>query len=135
MPDDNNCIFCRIARKEIPCHRVYEDADFLVFLDAFPIMKGQLLIIPKKHIAPYLFDLDDKLYTKIMLFTKKVAKAVDRALKPIKTGIIVEGLEVEHIHIKVYPLGEQGFKHCRPLEPKPSEQEMKEIAEKIKKAL
>jgi len=128
------CIFCKIVKGEIPSYQIYEDKDVLVFLDAFPMMKGQTLIVPKKHLTPYLFELDNKQYTALMLIAKKIAKAIDKALSPIKTGMIVEGLEVEHIHIKLYPLmTKKGFRYT--LNKKLSDKEMKDIAEKIKREL
>lgn len=118
---------------EIPVKKIYENDDILVFLDAYPIMKGQTLVIPKKHIAPYLFDIDDKTYVKLMLVAKKIAKAIDRSLKPIKTGMIVEGFELDHIHIKLFPL--KKVFDLKSSESKPSEIEMKKIAERIKKEI
>ena len=127
------CVFCKIVRGEIKSYRVYEDEEFLGFLDAFPSMNGQVLVIPKKHIAPYLFGVDDELYTKIMLVSKKVANAIDRAIKPIKTGLIIEGLEVEHVHVKLYPLFKPfGIKQ---MDSRPSEQEMEETAKKITESI
>ena len=131
----DDCIFCKIARKEIPVEMVYEDREVIVFLDAFPAVKGQTLVIPKKHIAPYLFDADDGIYTKLMLTAKKIAKAIDNAMKPIKTGMVVEGLELAHVHIKLYPLSMEGFRCLRKPIPKLSKQEMKEISTKIKNSL
>ena len=133
MTQEKDCIFCKIVKGEIPCYKIYEDDFAIIFLDAFPSMKGQTLVVPKKHLAPYMFDLDDKNYIKLMLTAKKIAKAIDKALNPIKTGLVIEGLEVEHVHIKLYPLTKQGFNFK--LKEIPSEQEMKELAEKIKKAL
>jgi len=128
-----NCIFCKIVKGEVPCDKIYEDEDAIVILDAFPTMKGQTLVVPKKHLAPSLFDLDNEIYAKLMLVAKKTANAIDKSLKPIKTGLIVEGLELDHVHIKLYPLEKEfGFKI---LEPKLSDEEMKEIAEKIKKSI
>lgn len=131
MKDD--CMFCKIVRGEIPSDKVWEDDSVFVFLDAFPSVKGQTLVIPKKHLAPWLFDLNDEIYCKLMLVAKKIAKAINKALNPIKTGLVVEGLEVEHVHIKLFPL--DGPFHFKPLDPKPSEKEMKEIAKKIKSFL
>ena len=134
MIDD--CVFCKIVRGEIPVKKIYEDEDTLVFLDAYPIMKGQTLVIPKKHIAPYLFDTDDKTYVKLMLVAKKIAKAIYKALNPIKTGLIIEGLELDHVHIKLFPLSNEGFKNIsKLLNPTPSLEEMKDIAERIKKEI
>lgn len=128
-----DCVFCKIAKGEIPTEKIYGDDEFLVILDAFPSMKGQTLVIPKKHVAPYLFDLDDEFYTKIMLFSKRIANAIDKALNPIKTGLVVEGLEVDHVHVKLYPLTKPFT--LKLLDPKPPKEEMEEIAKKIKMSL
>lgn len=129
-----DCIFCKIAKGEVSSNKIYENENFFVMLDAFPPAKGQTLIIPKKHISPYFFDVEDKLYTEALLLAKKIAKAIDRALKPVKTGLLIEGLEVDHVHIKLQPLTKEGFK-LKPLDPKPSDEELKETAEKIRGAL
>jgi histidine triad (HIT) family protein len=129
-----DCIFCKIIRKEIHAEIIYEDSNVVAFLDAFPCVEGQMLVIPKKHIG-YFIDLDDKTYSHLMLVVKKIAKAMHKTFNPIKVGIIIEGLEVEHVHVKLFPLGNKGFKdiiHCKP---KFSEKNMKEIADEVKKAL
>jgi len=133
MTDENNCIFCKIVRGEIPCYKIYEDENVIAFLDGFPSMKGQALVIPKKHLAPWLFNLDDKTYCKLMLASKKVVKAVDKAMKPLKTGLMVEGLEMEHIHIKIFPLDKTGFRNY-PQTIEVSKEEMMEICKRIKKS-
>jgi len=129
--EGEDCIFCKIVRGEIPCYKIYEDDDVMAFLDAFPSMKAQALVIPKKHLAPWLFDVDNETYCKIMLAAKKVVKAVDKAMKPLKTGLMVEGLELEHVHIKIFPLDETGFSNY-PGKIEVSKEELEEIAEKIK---
>jgi len=126
-----DCIFCKIVKGEAPAEKVYEDENVLSFLDSFPSMKGQTLVIPKKHIAPWLFDVEDEEYGKIMLAAKRVAKAVDKAMNPVKTGLIVEGLELDHVHIKIFPLSNKGFVDY-PKQISVSKEEMEEIAEKIK---
>ena len=130
-----DCIFCKIAKGEIPSLKIWEDENFLVIVDAFPILKDQLLLIPKKHIGNYLFSLDNKLYQNLMLRVKKIAKVMDKSLKPIKIGMIVEGLEVNHVHIKLIPLyNKEGF-GLKPLNPRPSENDFKELVNKIKRNL
>jgi histidine triad (HIT) family protein len=127
-----DCIFCKIVNGEIPCYKIYEDEFSLGFLDAFPSMKGQALVIPKSHIAPWLFNIEDEDYCKLMLAAKKVVRAVDKAIKPLKTGLVVEGLEVNHVHIKIFPFSRNGFKdYASRIDL--NKEEMKEIAEKIKK--
>ena len=129
-----DCIFCKIAREEIPCYKIWEDEKFLVFLDAFPSIKGQVLIVPKRHLEMSVFDLKDDFYTKIFLLAKKVAIAMQKALSPIKVGMIIEGLEIDHIHLKLYPLGEKGLV-LRPMKSPPRGEEMKKIAKIISKNL
>ena len=127
-----DCVFCKIVSGKIPCYKIWEDKDTLVFLDNFPSMLGQTLVIPKQHIAPYLFEAEDKIYSKLMLNAKKIARALDKTFKTIKTGMMVEGLQLDHVHIKLYPFITGGF-DLKPLSPKPSEKEMKEITAKIKR--
>lgn len=128
---EDECIFCKLVRGEIPCDKIYEDENVLVFLDNFPSMLGQTLVIPKKHIGSYLFNADDKTYSSLLLKVKKIAGALDKSLGAIRTGMLVEGLQVPHVHIKLYPFFNGGF-NFTPLNPKPSEKEMKKLAEKIK---
>ena len=130
-----DCIFCKIIRGEIQSEKIWEDKDYLVMLDAFPLIKGQVLVIPKKHIGSYLFDVNNEDYSNLLLIAKKVAKAIDASLKPIKTGMLVEGLEVEHVHIKLFPFFNKFGLKLKPLDIIPSKEEMRNIAEKIKKSL
>jgi histidine triad (HIT) family protein len=130
---EENCIFCRIVKGEIPAYKVYENEDVIAFLDAFPTVLGQSLVIPKKHLAPKIYELDEEIYTKIMLTSKKIASAVDKAFKPIKTGIVVEGLELDHVHVKIYPLGKDGLKALKRIEL--TKEEMQQAADKIKENL
>lgn len=96
-------IFTKIIEGEVPAHKVVEDEKHLAFLDINPSAEGHTLVVPKKEID-YLFDLSDELLTDTMLFAKKVARGIDRALEPIRTGIIVEGMEVPHAHVHLIPI-------------------------------
>ena len=78
--------------------------------------------------------MEEDSYNKLLLITKKIAKAIDESLKPVKTGLLVEGLEIDHVHVKLFPLEKEGFK-LKPIDPRPSEEELKKTAEKIKLAL
>lgn len=133
MPKED-CIFCKIARKEIPTNIVYEDKNVIAFLDSFPCVKGQTLVIPKKHVG-YFIDMPDEDFEKLMITAKKISKAIHKVTQPVKVGMIIEGLEVQHVHVKLYPLSKGGFGEIIKCNPKISDKEMKEIAEKIKKAL
>lgn len=101
---NENCIFCKIARGEIPCAKIWEDKDFLAFLDINPNTKGMSLVIPKEHYDSYVIDMADKDYSQLFLAAKKVAKLLDSKLKVKRTAMIMEGLGVNHAHIKLYPL-------------------------------
>ena len=130
-----DCIFCKIVRGETPCVKVWEDENYLAFLDAFPSMIGQVLLIPKNHLSSYAFELKDKDYSELLLVAKKISRAIDKSLKTIKTGLVMEGLEVDHVHIKLYPLINGGIILKPSLNPRPSEKDLKQIADKIKSSL
>lgn len=96
-------IFAKIIKGEIPCYKIAEDENYLAFLDVFPLAIGHTLVIPKKEID-YIFDIDDKMFTGLHLFSKKIAKAVEMAIPCKRIGVAVIGLEVPHAHIHLVPL-------------------------------
>ncbi len=99
-------IFTKIIQGEIPCYKIAENSTHIAFLDINPIAAGHTLVVPKEE-TDYLFDLSDSLLSDSMIFAKKVALAIDKSLNPIRTGIIVEGLEVPHAHIHLVPIYEE----------------------------
>lgn len=96
-------IFTRIVNGEIPCHKIAETADYLAFLDVRPQAKGHTLCIPKREID-YIFDIEDDMLAGLMVFAKKVAKAVEKVVPCKRIGIAVIGLEVPHAHVHLIPL-------------------------------
>ncbi len=96
-------VFSKIIRGEIPCYKVAEDERHFAFLDVNPIAEGHTLVVPKKEID-YFFDLPESYLQSTMSFAKKVAKGIDKSLKPLRTGVIVQGLEVPHAHVHLVPL-------------------------------
>lgn len=96
-------IFTKIINREIPGHFIYEDEFCVAIMDKFPAVKGQSLVIPKKDID-YAFDLDDDSYIHLFKIAKKIAKASDRALGAARTCLVVEGFDVPHVHVKIYPM-------------------------------
>ncbi|WP_292948079.1 HIT family protein [Olleya sp. UBA1516] len=96
-------IFTKIVNGEIPCYKVAETEDFLAFLDVNPNAKGHTLCIPKKEVNK-LFDLDEATYTALMLFSRKVAIALEKAVPCKRVGVSVIGLEVPHVHVHLIPL-------------------------------
>ncbi|MFA6524200.1 MAG: HIT family protein [Candidatus Paceibacterota bacterium] len=97
-----NCIFCKITKGEIPCDKIYEDKDFLVFLDIQPVSHGHLLVIPKKHII-WMQDSDDKTISEIFKLTKKIMIAMKISMKCDYVQVSVNGEEVPHFHIHLIP--------------------------------
>lgn len=96
-------IFSKIVKGEIPSYKVAENEKFLAFLDVFPIARGHVLVIPKKEID-YLFDIDDQTLGEMIIFSKKVAKAIDEVITCERVGVAVIGLEVRHAHIHLVPI-------------------------------
>ncbi|MEM4312328.1 MAG: HIT family protein [Nitrososphaerales archaeon] len=101
------CIFCRIVKKEIPCHRVYEDDKVLAFLDINPLAKGHTLVIPKKHTYK-LEDLEEEDAKALLMATYKLAPKVCSAMKSPASTIAINngresGQEIEHLHIHIIP--------------------------------
>ena len=96
-------LFSRIVSGEIPCHKVAENDDFLAFLDIQPLTKGHVLVIPKIEID-YIFDIDDDLLGKMIVFSKEVAHKIKTVFPCKKIGITVIGLEVPHAHIHLVPI-------------------------------
>jgi histidine triad (HIT) family protein len=96
-------IFTRIINREIPAVIIYEDDVCICILDIFPGIRGQSLVIPKLQ-ESYIFHLDNETYHHLFMVAKKIALASDVALQTERTCLVVEGFEVPHVHIKIYPM-------------------------------
>jgi histidine triad (HIT) family protein len=97
-----DCIFCKIAKGEIPCHKVYENNNFLAFLDIQPVSHGHILIIPKKHII-WMYDADDETISNIFNLTKKIMLALKKAMKCDYVQVWISGEEIPHFHVHLLP--------------------------------
>ena len=98
-------IFTKIINGEIPCYKIAEDENFIAFLDVNPNAAGHTLCVPKQEINK-IFDMDDDLYLGLMLFSKKIAIAIEKAVPCKRIGMAVIGLEVPHVHVHLIPLNE-----------------------------
>lgn len=96
-------IFSRIVQGEIPCYKIYEDADHLAFLDINPLAKGHTLVIPKKEVD-YIFDLTSEELAALHVVSQKVAKGIQKVIPCTRIGVTVIGLEVPHAHIHLIPI-------------------------------
>ncbi|MCQ2304248.1 MAG: HIT family protein [Bacteroidales bacterium] len=100
-------IFSRIIKGEIPCYKIAEDDRFFAFMDINPVSKGHTLVVPKKEVD-YIFSLGDEELGEMMVFAKKVAAAIEKAMPCKRIGVAVIGLEVPHAHIHLIPIVEEG---------------------------
>jgi diadenosine tetraphosphate (Ap4A) HIT family hydrolase len=146
-----DCIFCKIVEGEIESAKIWEDDEFLAILDVNPNTKGMALVLTKKHYPSYAFEMPDEAYQKLMVSAKKVALLLDKKLKVQRTAMAMEGLGINHAHIKLYPLHglSEKFKEIwaekkvffdkyegyisTQLGPKADVKELKKLAEKIRK--
>ena len=146
-----NCVFCKIIEGKLPSLKVWEDKKHIAILDINPNTKGVTLIITKTHYDSDATDMPDKEYIDLMLATKKVAKLLEKKLNVKRVAIVMEGLGINHVHIKLYPIHglDEKFKEMwakdkrffekyegyisTQLGPQKSMEELKEIAERITK--
>jgi len=127
-------IFSKIIAGEIPSYRIHEDERYYAFLDINPLAKGHTLVIPKVE-TDYLFDVDDDLLAGMMVFSKKVAQAIDQTMDCKRVGVAVLGLEVPHAHIHLVPINSlHDIEFSRP-KLKFSEEEFRATAAKISAAI
>ncbi|MFO8000351.1 MAG: HIT family protein [Marinilabilia sp.] len=127
-------IFSRIVKGEIPSFKIAEDEHYYAFLDINPLARGHTLVVPKQEVD-YLFDLEDDLLAGMMVFSKKVAKAIEKAVPCKRIGVAVLGLEVPHAHIHLVPLNQEGDISFAKPKLQLSQEEMETIAEKIRNGL
>lgn len=118
MPKD--CIFCKIVKGEVPCHKLWEDKNHLAFLSISGNTEGFSIVIPKKHYPSYVFDAEDKVISDLMIATKKVAKLIDKNMKDVgRCGVIFEGFGIDHLHSKIFPMhGTKNMSKWKPIESK-----------------
>ena len=102
-----DCIFCKVVAGEIPAHKLYEDDDFLAFLDIRPVNKGHCLVVPKKHYVR-VTDMPDGLLAKELPLVKRIAGAVIQAtgiqdFDILNTNGAEAGQVVFHHHVHIIP--------------------------------
>jgi len=126
-------IFTKIINGEIPCYKIAENDRYFAFLDIRPVVKGHTLVVPKKE-TDYIFDLDDSALSEMVLFAKKVSKALQQVISCKRIALMVLGLEVPHAHIHLLPIqneSEFDIKNKQEF----SDSEMKAVAQEVQKIL
>ena len=128
-----NCIFCKIVKKEIPCAQVFENGNFLAFLDIQPVADGHLLIIPKRHIV-WMQDAPDDTIADIFRLAKKLMLAVKNGIGCDYVQLSIVGKDVPHFHIHLIPrYFNDGFPQFTTK--KYQDEESKKVAQKIVAAI
>lgn len=123
-------IFSRIIKGEIPSYKVAEDDRFYAFLDINPVNWGHTLVVPKRE-EDYIFDIADEELAAMMVFAKRVAKAIKTAIPCRKVGVAVIGLEVPHAHIHLVPMQKESDMDFHHKIDNPDPERMKEICASI----
>jgi len=123
-------IFSKIIAGEIPSYKIAENAEFYAFLDINPLAKGHVLVVPKKE-KDYIFDLDDKTLGDLMIFSKRVALAIEKTIPCKRVGVTVIGLEVPHAHVHLIPITQESDMYFNKPKQKLTPEELMEIASAI----
>lgn len=126
-------IFSRIASGEIPSYKVAEDDRHYAFLDINPVAMGHTLVIPRREVD-YLFDLSEQEYADLMLFARKVAAKLQKAMPCKRIGVAVMGMEVPHAHIHLIPINSEADMDFRKAKLTPDPVEMEAVAKAIREA-
>ena len=123
-------IFSRIVKGEIPCYKIAENEQFFAFMDINPVAVGHTLVIPKRE-DDYIFNLEDDEIGAMMVFAKKVAKAIEKAVPCKRIAVAVIGLEVPHAHIHLIPISQEGDMDFKKEHVHMSEEEFRAVQKRI----
>jgi len=124
-------VFTKIISGEIPSYKIAETDKYYAFLDIRPLMKGHTLVIPKQEVD-YIFDVEDDLLSGMIVFAKRVAKAVRETIECNRVSVGVFGLEVPHAHIHLIPMNRMSDVNFTKKPLQLSREEFEEIAEAIR---
>lgn len=123
-------IFSKIIAGDIPSFKIAENDKYYAFLDINPMAKGHTLVVPKQEVD-YVFDLDDNTLSEMIVFAKKVARAIEKSITCNRVGLMVIGLEVPHAHIHLIPIQKEGDMNLSNLRVKLTNEQFQEIATSI----
>jgi histidine triad (HIT) family protein len=124
-------IFTKIIKGEVPCHKVYEDAKTMAFLDIHPAQPGHTLVIPKKQIE-FLWDLPTDDYQALMAAVQTVGKNLRSKLNAPYVGVQVIGVDVPHAHVHLIPFSKtEQFRQVPDMDAEPDHEALAKMAEKL----
>jgi histidine triad (HIT) family protein len=123
-------VFTKIIKRELPAEIIYEDDLVIAILNLFPNTEGEMVVISKPQVA-YFADLDDHTYSQLMAVVKRMAKVLDTTFNTLRTCVVIEGFDVPHVHVRLYPIQEG-----RTLEltsgPQATQEQLKRTGDKIR---
>jgi histidine triad (HIT) family protein len=123
-------LFSRIISGEIPSYKIAENELFFSFLDIFPLREGHVLVIPKTETDKF-FDLGDEYLSRMLVFAKPIARAIEKAFPCNRCGLSVIGIEVPHAHLHLIPINTANDLNFTQRKIKVSEEDLKRAQEKI----
>jgi histidine triad (HIT) family protein len=123
-------LFSKIIKGEIPSYKIAEDEHFYAFLDIFPLREGHTLVVPKTEVDN-LFDLNDEYLSRLLVFARPIAKAIEKAFPCNRCGISVIGIEVPHAHMHLIPVNSANDLNFTQPKPKASDEVLKNVQAKI----
>lgn len=97
-------IFDKFVSGEVPCYKVWEDDNYLAFLSRWPNTPGFTVVIPKKNPGDNFIEVDDEVYTGLLLAARKVSDLLRKAFDTYRVGLVIEGEGVRYLHIKLIPM-------------------------------
>ncbi len=127
-------IFTKIINRELPGRFVYEDDDVVAFLTIEPMTQGHTLVVPREEIDNWQ-DVENAAFARVMSVSQRIGRAVCKAFRTERSGLIIAGLEVHHLHVHVFPtrsLSDFGFAN---VDHNPSPESLDKAQGKIKAAL
>lgn len=127
-------LFTRIINGELPGRFVWKDEDVVAFLTISPITPGHTLVVPRREI-PHWLEADAETIQAVMAVAQSIGKAQEKAFGAERVGVLMEGYEVPHLHVHVWPTTSPADFDIHRVDPDPDQGEMDHHAEALRAAL
>ena len=98
------CLFCRIIAGQEKAWLVYEDENHLAFLTPFPNTQGFTVLVTREHLSSNVLELGEERFLEFLITARIVARKLNKKLGTVRTGLVIEGMGVDHAHIKLIPM-------------------------------
>lgn len=127
----DDCVLCRIVKGELPSHKVYEDDKNMAIMDIHPVKDGHVLVFPKTHTEAF-EQMEETEYGELMRVVHKIAGKIKEVLSPSRVGVVIEGFDVPHTHVKVIPIeNEVELRHIPNMTDEPDHEALTAMAERL----